>query len=313
MTWVGRLARSEGAAAVLVAGDFFDNPRGSQIRRRLDRAVEPVLRSWGCPVLGIRGNHDVEHGRADALVDHPLGELEATGVVRIVGPDPAQGVVVGDVCRVMVMGYDYRREGPLDYLRRQRLERARHIGLGPRDYRNCHFAVLLTHCFWGDTTGTIYGEPVVGVEEAVGTDFDVVAHGHDHRCFGVRWVESLMHPPVAVVGPGALLRGSLAEEDVQRQPMVAVMRFTPGHRPDVQLEVVPCEAAAVVFDLARHAEERNAANVVSEFTEALQRHRVDGPSEDAWSVLAPRVTGAVLQRAQQYVDRARQHLDTLAA
>jgi hypothetical protein len=297
LSWVNELAAREGAAVVAVTGDWFDNEDGPRIRRSLDVRLLGVFRGAPCPWVGIRGNHDMRWGREDSLRDHPLGVLEAAGILHPVGW-PRWWAVPGTP-RVLVVGLDYRLEGPGGWLEELRGTHA----LRDLKVRTATQWVLgLTHCFWGGDGGDTYGEPRLPYESVVGTGIDVLAHGHDHRRGGVVEVEGAV-----VVGTGALTRQTTAPEDVDRIPAVGVVRFSPtGYT--ATLVDVPCEPAAVVFDLGAVTHRRVVRAELGRFTEAVVRLAPGVVTRDPLASYRGVVAGAVLGRAERYVRRAQEVL-----
>jgi predicted phosphodiesterase len=298
LVWCLDLARERGAAAVTIPGDVFDDPRGPNIRRRLDTALLPLLLGAPCPIYAIRGNHDLLHDRVESLREHPLGTLELIGAIRNLHP-PAHAVVGVDP-PVLLVGYDYSRDGPFAWLDSLVAEETVRRLRGLTGAVGC---VALSHAYWGDD-GTRHGERVVAPGCLARTGVDVVVHGHDHTFGGLLACE-LEGRECWVVGPGALCRGSLGWDDRTRQPRVALITFHADGRKDAEFVVVPHEPAAAVFDLEAHdrrkAYERDLGDLVAGL-KALGPET--GTTEDPLDPFVGEVVSRVLDRVRDFLRRA---------
>lgn len=257
-----------GAAAVVFAGDLFHYPSGPRISRRLDGDLAIKLREFPCPRFCIPGNHDMEGDRPEALRNHPYGALCASGVLEdIMWPKFA---VVGDP-PVLIVGLEYRLEGPIPWLNQMRETEAIYK---LREREGAVGCLAMTHCFWGPADGESHGEVVVGHRNVVGTGIDVMLYGHPHSFDGIVEVEGCH-----IVGPGSLIRGTIAEHDVTRKPAIMVATFTEkGHK--VETAPIPVRPAEDVLNLEAAKREKKVKEANEAFVDALASMEHTGKSSD---------------------------------
>lgn len=269
LKWEGVVRPTQG---VVIAGDLFHQKKGRLISRRLDtELMELFLEFDHVPKFAIAGNHDMEHDRIDSLKDHPLGALAAAGLVDIVHW-PEYSVVKTDEVNVIVTGVAFARNQPkivLDSWRETKLlidlkqEITEKTG-------NLTQALVMTHNHWGPKDGVLHSEPILGHQQAANTGIDVVLYGHPHTYDGCHTISD-GHGEVTVVGPGALIRGTLAEHDTQRIPRIALMVFNPDGSHKVSAVPIPCEPADQVFDLVKHERQKKEKKAQEKFIDELKK------------------------------------------
>ncbi len=125
--------------------------------------------------------------------------------------------------------------------------------------------------------------------------------GHWHKDQGVTEVEGRQF-----VNPGAVSRGSLARENLERTPQVAVLTVT---QDGIQVELVPLEVPAPqeVFDLERKNSEDQRTQAIEQFARQLSRSGSTDPSKDIEASIASLDFAAdVRDMALEYIQRARE-------
>lgn len=84
------LAQRNGCSIVAMPGDIFHSPRASDdTKRRLQSLLKEYI---NITVLGIFGQHDVHHYRAD-LNNTPLGVVESSGLIEVLREPFRNGIV----------------------------------------------------------------------------------------------------------------------------------------------------------------------------------------------------------------------------
>lgn len=298
--WIYERARQLGAASIAIAGDIFDQPRGQRINRRLDHRILELIEQSPCPWDVIPGNHDLDHVRMESLENHPLGILERTGAVSMVcWPSYT---LRGDDPPVVVTGKEYRLEGISGWLEGLRVTgdlRSLKESLGA----GC---LALTHGYWADGDSEEHGEPVLAHSRLLGTGIEVAVWGHPHRFEGINKVPS-GDRVIYNVGPGALMRGTLAEHDTTRTPRMVVARFHGDGGVEVDLEQIPCEPAEHVFDLAKHERIKRQRKIRERSVEILKELNFRGTDlESLVESQAGSVPPGVLKFVNHYLNLAQQ-------
>jgi hypothetical protein len=107
--------------------------------------------------------------------------------------------------------------------------------------------------------------------------------------------------PVSVVGPGALIRGTLAETDVKRKPMIMVSAHNPDGTYQIVLAQIPHEKAEEVFDLEKHERVKKEKAVQERFIYELTKLQSQTKKpEDYFDAAIAKFPGRVVSRAKQY-------------
>ena len=307
---VGEIAKAENAAAVLDGGDFFDVKSPARNSHRLIRKVADIHREYPCPVYATVGNHDCVYGDINFLDQQPLGVLFSTGVFQrlyhqyevyfnemgiypFVRGGADGGWVVGspfvnsDSFVVRVVGVPYMGTSyDLDFLRS--------IKKGTEDY-----LVVAVHMLASPKGGTMYeGEDIFKYADLGGLDPDIFLFGHWHKDQGIDQVTAGKW----IVNIGSLTRGTLAQDDISRQPSVAILRF--GDQIKIEQRVLDHQPAGKVFNLASRqlVEERSAQ--MADFVDSLQESlsNESGPSlRDA--IMKFPVDPRVREKALLYLER----------
>lgn len=252
---VGELAREYGAAAVIDGGDFFNIKSPGRNSHALIQRVLAAHRDYPCPVYANVGNHDCVYGDYSFLPQQPLGVLYESGVFRRLYDHHEVTVGGGAAPRVRVTGIPYHGT-TYDMGRFERIER------GPEDY-----LVTAAHLLASPTETKMFeGEDIIRYDRLDGYAPDVYMFGHWHKDQGVATTDA----GKTIVNIGSLTRGSLSQDDLERTPSVAVLRFS---RAGLTVHKVPVrhEPAQVVFDLARHAAAEVREDALADFTSTLAK------------------------------------------
>lgn len=290
---VSQVAFKTKAKAVCIAGDVFHHK--SRIAYGTVTSLflwARALREGGTDVLVIPGNHDEVHDRIESLDSQPLGVLFASGHMVDVSYRPQVYYDEQDNPAAVVVGVPYP-----DALDLANFDKAADARLAAT--RNAR-GILMAHCFATPEGGTYYDTPVHRYGDLCRLPFDVFHFGHDHSDHGVAKAESGQH----FVNLGALSRGSIAKDEVAREPKIALVTLT---KQDVvirqlKLKVAP---ASEVFDLAlKAAKDREAGEVEAFVGQLASDLSVAGPVSFKDRLGAMALPETVRKRVQQYLDDA---------
>lgn len=279
---VSKLATKIRADAVSVAGDFF------HLKQRVPYSTTIRLMEWayalraaGTQVLGIAGNHDLQHDRIESLSAQPLGLLFRSGAIT----DVAYAAIEFD--DAVVSGVPYPDAKNISNFARVPRSAKRH-------------GLLLAHCFALPEGGDYFGETVHPYAALFPhAPYDVVHLGHDHRDHGVTRMGERY-----VVNIGAIARGSLSTDEITRDVKVAIVECDEVGATvrQVRLNVAPAEQ---IFDLALHAQKRETRDQIETFVADLAT-RLDaaGPVDLNARVNALDLSGTVRRRVAEYLQAA---------
>jgi len=270
-----RISTDLQAQAHVHGGDLFHQPKGQLIDRVVDQWLFGKFRESRVPWFTVPGNHDMFGHRVDSLKSHPYGCLEKAGLITsVIWPNYA---LIGSDPVILITGKEYHPDGPASWLEQLRDEETlidwkRDVA---KEYGVPVFALALCHGFWGPLNGWEFGETVTSYSEICSTGIDVVLTGHDHACKGIQVVED-DDGFKYIIEPGAILRGTIAEKDVNREPKMVIMDFESGGHHNMNLITIPHEPPELVFNFDNQKKERKREEVKNMFIEECRRLQTKG-------------------------------------
>lgn len=282
------VAKRIGVSAVIDGGDFFHIKSPSRTSHDLVRKVAEHHADYPCPVYCTPGNHDSVYGDYGFLGQQPLGVLFASGVFKRLY-DEHEVVFDQDGVKVRVVGVPYHGT-------KYDLERFTSIKKGDEDY-----LVVVAHVLASPKGGSMFeNEDVLKYSDLAKLDPDMWLLGHWHKDQGVQVIGDKRF-----VNIGSMTRGSLAQDDVDRRPAIALLTFT---RDEMKVQVLRLRAkdANEVFDI--DAKVRAEARVmtmdafVTSVKETLIEKRGQSLEEDVEALND--VPVQVRERALGYLERA---------
>jgi DNA repair exonuclease SbcCD nuclease subunit len=287
---IGEIARAHQAVAVLDGGDFIHVKSPSKTSHGLVARVARIHSRYPCPTFAVAGNHDMVYNNIDTLERQPLGVLFDAGVFRQLQEE----VFKVNGTQVRVVGVPYASDLKLGQLR----------ALKKKPGDDHLFAVV--HALAGkdppDHADDFFNEPVFRYRDLVFDDGPSVwMFGHWHKDQGIEHIDGRWF-----VNQGAVSRGALVRENLERTPKVAVL-IADG--PDLRIESVPLQVAPAseVFDIARKERRDRESEVIERFVRRLEENTKFDLSvsiEETLTTLdfAPDVRSLALE----YLERARE-------
>ena len=286
---VGAIAKDVSARAVLDGGDFFHVKAASRNSHDLVRRAADLHAAYPCRTYSVEGNHDITYNDLDSIHKQPLGVLYSTGVFGHLREEVFEDAGV----RVRVVGVPYSPFRTADELRA--------IQKQPGD----DFLVAVVHSLAGlnppASVEDFFGEPVFRYPELVTPDGpDCWLFGHWHKDQGI-----VEQRGKQFVNLGALSRGALNKENLERIPKIATLDFSPGSFA-VRATTIQVAPASEVFHLERKERLDREAKEIEAFVERLKTDSAMDPSasiED--SIRSLSFAGDVRDMALAYLERAR--------
>jgi DNA repair exonuclease SbcCD nuclease subunit len=275
------------AKAILLPGDLF------HVRARCTWEMVARFGRWclelkrhGVEVLSIPGNHDLLFNRYETLPTTPLGLLYEMGALTNCSTTRGCGPTVfyEDKETAVVLGVPF--PDAFDLAQWGTLRAATLAG---------HYTIVMGHCFANQSHGEYFGEPVFAYQELLdASGADVLVLGHDHTDRGVGQVYGKW-----VVDLGAMARGSIADEDVNRVLKFAVIDTTANTVKQYRYDFKP---AAEIFDLEKKAQREEEHEAIKDFVTKLQADLLDGAGSFEEAVSAMGLIDAVRARVLSYIE-----------
>lgn len=232
LQYQGDLARQYGARAVLRGGDFFHVKAANKTTMRTMALASRVHRAYGIPTYSLTGNHDMSNNDPDSVAQQPLGVMFGSGVFERLQDE----LFEDGSLKVRVVGVDYTTDLALDGL---------HDIVRKKDE---NYTVAFVHALAAmapeERIQTFFNEPIFDYRDLVFPGCpDVYVFGHYHKDQGI-----VEHMGVKFVNLGAVSRGALTFENMERKPKVSLIKAD-SRGIFVEEHELPCADASAVFDL----------------------------------------------------------------
>ena len=186
---------------IIVTGDLFHNPRPSKVSHALVNRWLTWLDTLTCPILMVGGNHDLASGRIESLPKQPLGTLTHHRSVDMLIDGVVENFIFNDQ-EITVAGVSWNYAADAEYIKARLPGKVDVLVLHvPLEHQgNPHYF-------------TIHPKDLTDLAR-------VVVYGHGH----------ISDKPFTLggtlfVNPGALSRGSIAEDDAKHKPMIAAVNI----------------------------------------------------------------------------------------
>lgn len=234
LEWQGEFARRVNANAMLRGGDFFHVKAANKTTYATSSAAAEIHRKYPCPTFAIAGNHDMAYNDPTTVQRQPLGLMLKSGVFQ-----PMQETIFEDgSMKVRVVGVEYTTDLDTDGL---------HELVRKKDET---YTVAFVHALAAmapeERIQSFFHEKVFDYRDLVFDGCpDVYVFGHYHKDQGI-----VDHLGTKFVNLGAISRGALTFENMERKPKISLIRFD-SRGAHVEEHIVPHADAFSVFDLER--------------------------------------------------------------
>jgi DNA repair exonuclease SbcCD nuclease subunit len=276
--WQGQIAAKFSANAVLRGGDLFHVKAANKNTFATTNRIVRIHREYHCPTYSVSGNHDMSNNDPDTLDRQPLGLLFSSNVIR---PLRDETFTDGSM-RVRVVGVDYKSDLADEGLREMVKKR-------PGDTYTIAFVHALASMAPEERIQSFFHERVFDYRDLVFDGCpDVYVFGHYHKDQGI-----VRHLGIQFVNLGAVSRGALTFENVERKPKVGLIKCN-SQGIFVEEHVVPHADASEVFDFERKKKLELEFRDMREF---VSKFRASADVMDSKSI-AERV--AAFQRSSEY-------------
>lgn len=262
LEWQGELAKKFGATAVLRGGDLFHVKAANKTTMATLAATAGIHRRYPCPTFSTSGNHDMSQNDPSTIPRQPLGVLFESGSIR---PLHNESFTSGSM-RVRVVGVEYTTdlddEGLRDIVRK-------------RDGDTYTIAVVHALAAFApeQRIQSFFNERIFDYRDLVFEGCpDAYVFGHYHKDQGIQ-----DHLGVKFVNLGAVSRGALTFENMERVPKVSTISCT-SQGISIEEHEIPCGDAASIFDLDKKKQLEKERNSLNDFL-SLIRSNADSPND----------------------------------
>lgn len=236
-------ANELGVSGLIFTGDIWHRKRANATSHRAVQRLREVLSKCDARVHIVPGNHDEAHG--GGLAGQPLlSVVDGVHVVLLDGPSDFDSYIAG-------VGWDnaFEREGGVEVFAERAADTRRPLVFAHAPISDRPFP------FGPEAQGWMMRADVATALQGRGRGDRVrlIAAGHMHRQQPL--IDNL--GGITFSNPGALSRATVAVDDVERTPAIAIIDATWGAHGltglDVTYAPVPCRPAGDVLRLEGHA------------------------------------------------------------
>jgi len=175
------------------------------------------------------------------------------------------------------------------------MERFASIKKGDEDWLVC-----VAHVLASEQGGTMFeNEDIIPYAELANYAPDLFLLGHWHKDQGVVDVDG-----TKIVNIGSMTRGSIAQDDVERRPAIALLTFTKTEI-KVQVARLRVRPSEEVFDIESHIRAEARASTMDAFVSSVRETLVDTEGESLEDIVkGASVPEQVQERTLYYLEMA---------
>jgi len=234
----------------ICAGDLFNLKAPMRNPHSLNSSLIELFKSFHAPIYMTEGNHDLVKDSYETFDDQPLNVLYKSGALTQLRN---QLFVKGD----------------LDvHLRSFPFEEQPNILAIPKADKNADINICVLHLYATPDGGMLFKQKLHSYGEISVLGDDIFVLGHYHIDQGIQKIRRKHF-----INVGALSRGSLAEDNITRDPKISLVTIEKESQKlnikaqSVKLKVRPTDE---VFDIEQKEEEKKKLKEAEEFVDKLK-------------------------------------------
>jgi len=229
----GSFVKKFSANCFLRGGDFFHVKSPGKTSHRTMADVIKIHQSYKCPVYALIGNHDMLFNNLDTVDKQPLNVLYESKIFRPLVDE----LIESGSLRVRIVGVPYIPGLNIDVLQEM-------VKKSDDDIYTIAVIHVLASYAPVDRFQTYYGEQIFDYRDLIFNGCpDVYVFGHYHKDQGIQKIGDTYF-----VNLGAISRGSLTFENMERKPKISSIIFNSSGI-SIEEHIIPHDDAAEVFDL----------------------------------------------------------------
>jgi len=245
----------------LFGGDLFNLKAPMRNPHSLNSKLIELFRSFPATIYATEGNHDLRFDSYGTFDDQPLNVIYKSGAMTQVRD---VSLLINDI-KINIRGFPFTESPDFGSL----------LKANKKDY---DVSICNLHVYSTPKGGNLFKHKLYSYDEIATLGDDIFLLGHYHIDQGIIKRGT---PEQMFINVGSISRGSLAEDELTRNPKIALVTVTKDNGvistkgQAVKLNVKPAEE---VFDLDKKKEEKKKIEEAEIFVEKL---RTDGIEETA--------------------------------
>jgi len=252
LEWQGNFAKRFEANAILRGGDFIHVKAANKTTMRTLAMAARIHRNYSCPTYAMAGNHDMKNNDPTTISGQPLGVLLESKVFNLLRDESFES---GNT-KIRVVGVEYTTDIDVDGL---------HNLVRKKDE---NYTIAFVHALAAmapdEKIQSFFHERVFDYRDLIFDGCpDCYVFGHYHKDQGV-----VDHLGVKFVNLGAVSRGALTFENLERKPKISSIKIN-SQGISIEEHIIPHGDAADVFDLERKKQLDSVRHHMNEFISKL--------------------------------------------
>ena len=254
LAWQGELAKRFSATSVLRGGDYWHVKAANKTTMAsLVKSID-IHKQYVCPTYAIVGNHDLSNNDIETIDRQPAGVLFKSEIFSQLD----ERVFTSRSLSVRVIKVSYTTDLSEGGLQDKVKKCSNHT-----------YTIAVVHALASmspsEKIQSYFGERILDYRDLVFDGCpDVYVFGHYHKDQGI-----VDHCGVKFVNLGAISRGSLTFENLERKPKVSLIKLN-SQGISIEEHVVPHRDASEVFDTEKKEKIDNARRGIDEFIVKLK-------------------------------------------
>jgi predicted phosphodiesterase len=253
-----------GADFFACAGDLFNLKAPMRNPHALNARLINLFKSFPAPIYNTEGNHDLRQDSYETFDEQPLNVIYSS-----------DALIQARNIRRTIDGITFR-------IRSIPFQEEPDLSLIERAGDDVDLSIFILHLYASLEGGMLFKTKLFSYYDIAKLMDDIFVLGHYHVDQGIETITD-NGKPQHFVNVGSISRGALSEEDIKRQPKVAIITVTKEDgKVSVESTVVRLKVKSPdeVFDLVVHEREKKEQKEAQEFVSKLQTDMIDVPKED---------------------------------
>ncbi|MBD3261265.1 MAG: hypothetical protein GF334_06205 [Candidatus Altiarchaeales archaeon] len=290
-----------GAQFYLCGGDLFNLKAPMKNPHSLNRTLIELFRSFKGDVYTTEGNHDLRFDSYETFNEQPLAVLYQSGALLQL----RESVITHEGVSVRIRSFPFEEEPDLESL--------------PKAKDDVDLNVCVLHLYSSPQGGMLYKHKLFSYPEISSLGDDIFLLGHYHVDQGIETL-GINGKDQTFINLGALSRGSLVEDNIQRTPRIGYVEITKtGDEVKVSTKAIRLKVkpATEVFDLEEKDQEQKKLKEAEEFVEKLKDDSFEEDLEGEDRVVAAldklKIDKKVLEKVSYFLTSAHEELEKISS
>lgn len=248
----------------IFAGDLFNLKAPMRNPHALNSRLINLFKSFPAPIYATEGNHDLRQDSYETFDEQPLNVIYASDALI---QTRSIKKTINNIS-MKISGIPFREEPDLSTI--------------DRANKDVDLNIFILHLYATLDGGMLFRSKLFSYEEISKLMDDIFILGHYHVDQGIEILE-INGKKQYFINLGAISRGSLSDEDVNRQPKISLVTVTKDNgNISIETNIIKLKVKPVdeVFDLVVHEREKKEQKEAKEFVDKLKTDMIEAPEED---------------------------------